>query len=131
VKIPNLKGKVGIALLRKVRPLWAVPLSKGRQSATPLGRLQKGIIMPHYDFECLSCHHKFEMFQNMSDKVLSKCPKCGKKVKRLIGSGTGLIFKGSGFYATDYKKPSKGNVQSSCSLPENKCANCPKHKAHK
>jgi len=87
--------------------------------------------MPNYDFECLSCHHKFEMFQNMSDKILPKCPKCGKKVKRLIGSGAGLIFKGSGFYATDYKKSSHGHSQSSCPSTDNKCANCPSHKAHK
>jgi len=63
--------------------------------------------MPNYDYECLSCGHVFEVFQNMTEKPLKKCPKCGKKVKRLIGMGAGLIFKGSGFYATDYKKPSK------------------------
>jgi len=87
--------------------------------------------MPNYDFECLSCHHKFEMFQNMSDKVLTKCPKCGKKVKRLIGAGGGLIFKGSGFYATDYKKPSKEKTSTACPATENKCSNCPVNKGNK
>ncbi len=61
--------------------------------------------MPTYDYECLACKHKFELFQMMSAKPIKKCPKCGKaKVKRLIGSGMGIIFKGSGFYETDYKR---------------------------
>ena len=59
--------------------------------------------MPTYEYECKTCNKVFEMFQNMSDKPLSKCPDCGKKVKRLIGGGAGLIFKGSGFHATDYR----------------------------
>lgn len=60
--------------------------------------------MPTYDYECLSCKDKFELFQQMKDQPLKICPKCQGKVKRLIGSGFGLIFKGSGFYETDYKK---------------------------
>jgi putative FmdB family regulatory protein len=63
--------------------------------------------MPTYEYECGKCGFKFEKFQNMSDKPLSKCPKCSGDVKRLIGKGSGIIFKGSGFYATDYKKPEK------------------------
>ena len=59
--------------------------------------------MPTYEYECKSCNKVFDLFQNMSDKPLSKCPDCGKKVKRLIGTGAGLIFKGSGFHATDYR----------------------------
>ena len=60
--------------------------------------------MPTYDYECQSCGHTFEMFQSMKDKPLTRCPKCPKgKVKRLIGPGAGIIFKGSGFYETDYK----------------------------
>jgi putative FmdB family regulatory protein len=62
--------------------------------------------MPTYEYECESCHHHFEEFQNMKDKPIEKCPKCGKKVKRLISAGAGFIFKGSGFYITDYKKNS-------------------------
>jgi len=85
--------------------------------------------MPNYDYECLSCGHVFEVFQNMTEKPLKKCPKCGKKVKRLIGMGAGLIFKGSGFYATDYKKPSKEKSsqprQSTCPSASDKCHNCP------
>jgi putative FmdB family regulatory protein len=64
--------------------------------------------MPTYDYECTSCGHTFEAFQSMSDKPLSKCPECGKKVQRLIGGGIGIIFKGSGFYVTDNKN-SGGN----------------------
>ena len=61
--------------------------------------------MPTYDYECLKCGYTFELFQKMTDEPLKKCPQCGgKKVKRLIGSGMGIIFKGSGFYETDYKR---------------------------
>lgn len=60
--------------------------------------------MPTYDYQCLNCGDDFEAFQQMSDAPLKVCPKCKGKVKRLIGTGSGLIFKGSGFYATDYKK---------------------------
>lgn len=60
--------------------------------------------MPNYDYKCLKCKKKFEQFQRMSDKPLAKCIYCKGRVQRLIGAGAGLIFKGSGFYATDYKK---------------------------
>lgn len=61
--------------------------------------------MPTYEYACAKCEHQFEQFQSMRDKPLEKCPKCGKKaLKRLVGGGAGLIFKGSGFYITDYKK---------------------------
>ncbi|MCC8189249.1 MAG: zinc ribbon domain-containing protein [Planctomycetes bacterium] len=61
--------------------------------------------MPTYEYECEACGHRFDEFQYMSDKPLKKCPKCTKlKLHRLIGSGAGIIFKGSGFYETDYKR---------------------------
>jgi putative FmdB family regulatory protein len=61
--------------------------------------------MPTYEYECDACGHTFEEFQSMSDAALRKCPKCKKmKLQRLIGSGAGIIFKGSGFYETDYKR---------------------------
>jgi putative FmdB family regulatory protein len=60
--------------------------------------------MPTYDYRCEACEHAFEEFQSMSAKPLRKCPACGKlKLKRLIGTGAGVIFKGSGFYETDYR----------------------------
>lgn len=59
--------------------------------------------MPTYDYECTKCGHRFEAFQSMSDEPLTKCPECRGKVKRLIGAGAGPIFKGSGFYITDYR----------------------------
>lgn len=60
--------------------------------------------MPTYEYKCECCDHQFELFQSISAKSLRKCPKCGKlKLKRLIGAGAALLFKGSGFYATDYR----------------------------
>lgn len=60
--------------------------------------------MPTYDYVCLVCTNEFEEFQKMSDPVLEECPKCKGTVRRKISGGAGLHFKGSGFYATDYKK---------------------------
>jgi len=63
--------------------------------------------MPTYDYECNGCGHKFELFQSITAPVVKKCPSCGKlKVRRLIGIGAGIIFKGSGFYQTDYRSDS-------------------------
>jgi putative FmdB family regulatory protein len=60
--------------------------------------------MPTYEYKCTACGHAFERFQPMSAEPIKRCPQCGKaKVKRLIGTGAGLIFKGSGFYITDYR----------------------------
>ena len=63
--------------------------------------------MPTYDYLCENCGHKFEHFQSITAKPLKKCPDCKKpKLKRLIGTGAGIIFKGSGFYETDYRSDS-------------------------
>jgi putative FmdB family regulatory protein len=63
--------------------------------------------MPTYQYLCENCGHKFERFQSITAKPLRKCPKCDKAhVKRLIGTGAGVIFKGSGFYQTDYRSES-------------------------
>ena len=63
--------------------------------------------MPTYEYKCDACGHAFEKFQSMSSPTVKKCPVCGKlKVKRLLGTGAGLIFKGSGFYITDYRSES-------------------------
>jgi len=63
--------------------------------------------MPTYDYKCEGCDHRFEHFQTMSSDTLKTCPECKEDtLRRLIGSGSALIFKGSGFYCTDYKKPS-------------------------
>jgi putative FmdB family regulatory protein len=60
--------------------------------------------MPTYDYKCDACGTQFERFQPITASAIRKCPKCGKlKVRRLIGPGAGLIFKGSGFYITDYR----------------------------
>jgi putative FmdB family regulatory protein len=61
--------------------------------------------MPTYDYSCGSCRHVFEVFESMNASGLRECPRCSEvKARRLIGTGAGLLFKGSGFYVTDYKK---------------------------
>lgn len=59
--------------------------------------------MPTYEYRCENCGHEFEAFQAMSEPPVDKCPVCAGKVKRIISGGAGLIFKGSGFYITDYR----------------------------
>jgi putative FmdB family regulatory protein len=63
--------------------------------------------MPTYEYECGACGHRFEKFQSITAKPIRKCPECGKsQAKRLLGTGAALLFKGSGFYATDYRSSS-------------------------
>jgi len=62
--------------------------------------------MPTYDYECQKCGYEFEAFQQMSAEPLKTCPECKGKVQRLIGTGAGLLFKGTGFYETDYRSES-------------------------
>lgn len=64
--------------------------------------------MPTYDYKCEKCGHQFEVFQSMKDDRLTDCPQadCGGHVRRLLGTGAGIIFKGSGFYQTDYRSDS-------------------------
>lgn len=63
--------------------------------------------MPTYEYVCDGCGHAFEEFHSITAKPIKKCPKCGKqKLRRLIGTGAGVIFKGSGFYETDYRSDS-------------------------
>ena len=92
--------------------------------------------MPTYQYECDACGHGFEEFQSMTAAKLRKCPKCGKnKLQRLIGTGTGIIFKGTGFYQTDYKnkgsstkstkdtdKATETKKNSGCGCGANKCS---------
>ena len=59
--------------------------------------------MPTYEYECTKCDHRFEVFQSMKDEPLKRCPKCRCKIRKVLGSGAGIIFKGSGFYQTDYR----------------------------
>ncbi|MBN1526518.1 MAG: zinc ribbon domain-containing protein [Candidatus Omnitrophica bacterium] len=82
--------------------------------------------MPTYDYECGKCG-RFELFQSMKDEPLKKCPKCGGSAHRLIGSGGGIIFKGSGFYQTDYKNKKKPEDRKDppCGGSDS-CKGCPK-----
>lgn len=93
--------------------------------------------MPTYDYICNKCEKVFEFFQSMSDAPLTKCPDCEKqKLRRIISGGTGLIFKGSGYYLTDYKnkKNSKSELpksKDSKTLKENNKKNKPKKEVEK
>jgi putative FmdB family regulatory protein len=63
--------------------------------------------MPTYEYQCDACQHNFDEFQSINDKPLKKCPRCGKpKLRRVFGTGAAVIFKGSGFYQTDYRSES-------------------------
>jgi putative FmdB family regulatory protein len=77
--------------------------------------------MPTYDYQCEECKHSFEEFQSITAAPLRKCPTCGRNsLRRLIGCGAGVIFKGSGFYATDYRSKSyrdKAKSESGLSSP--------------
>jgi putative FmdB family regulatory protein len=74
--------------------------------------------MPTYEYVCSKCGHHFDKFQSMRDEPLRRCPKCKKQaLKRLVGGGAGLIFKGSGFYITDYKNKPRGKAEGGESKP--------------
>jgi len=63
--------------------------------------------MPTYDYVCDACDHRFELFQSITEAAKKKCPECGRrKLRRLIGPGAAIVFKGSGFYKTDYRSES-------------------------
>jgi putative FmdB family regulatory protein len=78
--------------------------------------------MPTYEYECGKCGHRFEKFQSMSDASIAACPECKGEVHRLVSGGGGIIFKGSGFHATDYAKnnsaPSCGRATRCCGRSE-------------
>ncbi len=61
--------------------------------------------MPTYEYKCPKCGHRFERFQKITEPPEHVCPKCGATARRLISGGSGIVFKGSGFYETDYKRP--------------------------
>lgn len=90
--------------------------------------------MPTYSYECKTCGYTFDVFQSMKDDPIKVCPECGKEVRRLINGGSGIIFKGSGFYVTDSHRPStlsSGSPKSSTSSSGSSesgsggCQNCP------
>ena len=76
--------------------------------------------MPTYGYECNSCKHSFDVFQSMKDEPIKKCPECGKAVRRLINGGTGIIFRGNGFYVNDKSAASGGKSSEAAA-----CQNCP------
>jgi len=78
--------------------------------------------MPTYEYECTKCGHAFEKFQSITDKPLARCPECRGKLRRLLGTGAAIVFKGSGFHQTDYrsesyKKAAKAEVESASKPP--------------
>lgn len=88
--------------------------------------------MPTYDYACSGCKHRFERFEPISAGGLKGCPKCGKrKAKRMIGTGAGLIFKGSGFYTTDYKSAGRKAGEAEAKKPEKEKEKKKEEKEHK
>jgi putative FmdB family regulatory protein len=79
---------------------------------------KKEVVMPTYEYECKSCGYSFDVFQSMSDEPLTSCPQCGKELRRLINGGSGIIFKGSGFYVTDRKSGESAKAGSSAKPAE-------------
>jgi putative FmdB family regulatory protein len=84
--------------------------------------------MPHYAYVCNSCKHAFDVLQSMSAEPVKECPQCKGPVTRLISGGAGVMFKGSGFYDTDYKKKS-GSASDKKSDPSCGCSGCHKQKS--
>jgi putative FmdB family regulatory protein len=77
--------------------------------------------MPTYQYQCSACKHAFEELQSMKDDALTKCPKCKKKkLNRLLGTGAGLLFKGSGFFITDYRSDSYKSAAKADAPPSSK-----------
>lgn len=88
--------------------------------------------MPFYEYQCSNCGNKLEVLQKISDQPLKKCPECSRKtLKRLIGGGAGIIFKGSGFYLTDYKNTKKPSSETAAKDEINKTAKEPSIKKEK
>lgn len=89
-----------------------------------VGRPYLFIIMPIYEYKCNLCGYEFSQYQGIKEEPLQRCPKCGGKVERIISGSVGLIFKGSGFYETDYKrkkeKPEKKQEPASLSQKNTK-----------
>ena len=86
--------------------------------------------MPTYEYECGKCKKHFDIFQSMKDDAIKKCPECGGKFHRLIGGGIGIIFKGTGFYETDYKKKT-GKPGQPCHSHSDACKHCPSNPSTK
>lgn len=84
--------------------------------------------MPTYEYECKTCGHRFDAFQSMHDDPLTICPECGKEIRRIIFGGSGVIFKGSGFYVNDKGKSSTNTAGSAntSGTGGTACNNCPK-----
>jgi putative FmdB family regulatory protein len=78
------------------------------------------IIMPTYEYKCKSCGSSFEIFQNMKDEPLKVCPECGREIRRVINGGSGVIFKGSGFYSTDKAKTQTKGASANAPKPADK-----------
>ncbi len=83
--------------------------------------------MPTYEYQCGKCAHRFELFQQITEKPAAQCPKCKSQAKRLISAGVGFIFKGPGFYATDHRSRDYKGKADKDSAPS-PCKSCPANK---
>ena len=80
--------------------------------------------MPIYEYQCTQCGKTFEELQSFSDKPVTQCPFCKGRVKKLIGRNVGLVFKGSGFYCTDYRSSGSSSSSSCSTCSSNSCSTC-------
>jgi putative FmdB family regulatory protein len=129
-----LTNTCGVSAEKALRDERQVPLQLTGPQKNPLSIHSFYILvleekhMPTYEYECKECGHGFEVFQAMSDQPIKECPECGKEVRRLIFGGTGVIFKGSGFYVTDKGKSGK-TASKPAKTPDtaapSPCASCP------
>ena len=102
-----------------------MPLSlKSRSSGTTSNGGGKVSDMPTYEYECRSCKHQFEKFESIMAKPVAACPKCKKSARRLISAGGGVLFKGSGFYETDYRSANYKKGAAADTKPAAKPAAC-------
>ncbi|HOV08546.1 MAG TPA: zinc ribbon domain-containing protein [Spirochaetota bacterium] len=79
--------------------------------------------MPTYQYECLECKHRFEVFQSMNDEPIKVCTECGKPVRKIFNAA-GIIFKGNGFYVTDYKNKNNSSSTESTPACQRGCCSC-------
>jgi len=104
----------GMAEAVRKRPSRVEGTDPHDPEACRAGHTTTGVEMPTYEYQCTKCGVRFERFHGMTAEPVTVCPDCGGEVRRLIGTGAGIIFKGPGFHATDYASKGSGKDRPSC-----------------